>query len=158
MLAGLALIAALALSAVALAVPVNIALRNLTGFSIPGLYDAVGYAILAVTFLAAPWVLATGGHVRVDLLTRALPRRWRRRFRTTTDTLGALASGSFAYFGWQALAASFQRGARLRSAFTFPEWWTLAPLPLAMALICIVFLRRIHRRTERASAPPPMGL
>ncbi|WGH78002.1 TRAP transporter small permease [Jannaschia ovalis] len=45
--------------------------------TIPSYADFAGFLLAGATFLALPWTLRTGGHVRVNLVTRLLPRSLR---------------------------------------------------------------------------------
>lgn len=141
----LARLAAAIFAAVAVMIPVNLVFRNVFGASIYGLLDLVEYGILAATFLAAPWVLAINGHVAVDLVVHALKGRARRTVERAASLVGAAVSAILLVYALQALLLSAGRGTMVRTAFTFPEWWVLTPMPLAMALILIEFARKIAR-------------
>lgn len=142
--------AAAIFAAIALAIPVNVVLRNGYGTSIRGLLDVIEFGILAATFLAAPWVLWKNGHVSVDLVVSALPRRGRRLADLLANLIGMAMSLVFFWYAMQALLTSYARGAMVRATFIYPEWWVLAIIPVAMALIVIEFLRRLLRPTEGA--------
>src|SRR6056297_1071857 len=71
-------VAAALFAAIALAITVNVFSRNFGTGAIFGLFDLVEYALLAATFLAAPWVLSRNSHVAVDLVTAALPASFAR--------------------------------------------------------------------------------
>lgn len=145
LLLGLAIVAAVIFAAIALAIPVNVALRNLTGGGIRGLFEAIEFGLLSTTFLAAPWVLSRNGHVSVDLVVSALPRGGRRVADALANLVGVAVSAAFFWYAVEAMLASYARGSMVRATLTYPEWWTLAIVPAAMALIVIEFLRRLLR-------------
>jgi TRAP-type C4-dicarboxylate transport system permease small subunit len=105
-----------------------------------------------LTLLTAPWLLRQGQHIRVDILLRALPARLGWLLEWVGDLLGLACSLYFVWYGWKVLAASYTSGAISIKTLVTPEWWLLAPLPVAFALFAIEFVFRMHRlaRSERA--------
>ena len=146
----LACFAAAIFAAIALAIPLNVVLRNGYGTAIRGLLDVIEFGILAATFLAAPWVLSKNGHVSVDLVVSALPHRGRRVANLMANVIGTAVSATFFWYAVQAMLASYARGAMVRATFIYPEWWVLAIIPVSMALIVVEFLRRFLRPTDGA--------
>ncbi|MEW2914860.1 TRAP transporter small permease [Leisingera sp. JC11] len=145
LLTGLAVLSAAILAAITLVIPLNVLLRNLGLPVIYGALDAIEYGLMAAAFLGAPWVLRQNAHVQVDLITHGLPPRARRKVILAACLLGAATCAVLGWAGLQALLQSFARGSMVRTAFTFPEWWTLTVLPLSMALCTLEFLRKIFR-------------
>ena len=45
------------------------------GLQVPGLAELAGFLLLGATFTGLAYTLTVGGHIRVDLLHRALPER-----------------------------------------------------------------------------------
>jgi TRAP-type C4-dicarboxylate transport system permease small subunit len=145
LLTGLAVLSAAILAAITLVIPLNVLLRNLGLPVIYGALDAIEYGLMAAAFLGAPWVLRQNAHVQVDLVTHGLPPRARRKVVLAACLLGAATCAVLGWAGLQALMQSFARGSMVRTAFTFPEWWTLTVLPLSMALCTLEFLCKIFR-------------
>ncbi|MBY6058951.1 TRAP transporter small permease [Leisingera daeponensis] len=156
LLTGLAVLSAAILAAITLVIPLNVLLRNLGLPVIYGALDAIEYGLMAAAFLGAPWVLRQNAHVQVDLITHGLPPRARRKVVLAACLLGAATCAVLGWAGLQALMQSFARGSMVRTAFTFPEWWTLTVLPLSMALCTLEFLRKIFR--PAAEDAPLSGL
>src|SRR3954462_14740581 len=69
-------------------IALDVALRNLAGTGFPWLIDAIEYGLFAGTFLAAPWVLREGAHVRVDIVVTTLPPRGAAFLETVADLVG----------------------------------------------------------------------
>jgi TRAP-type C4-dicarboxylate transport system permease small subunit len=128
--------------AIVIAICLNVALRNILGETIYGLFDAIEYGMLAMTFLAAPWVLSKNAHVTVDLISRGLPPGPGRVLARVTNLIGCVVALVFLIYAFQAMTTSMARGSMIRTAFTIPEWWTLSVAPLSFALICVEFLRQ----------------
>ncbi|EEB84663.1 TRAP transporter small permease [Roseobacter sp. GAI101] len=139
----LAVFSAGILGLIAVAIAINVALRNLGLPVIYGALDAIQYALMIATFMGAPWVLAQGGHVKVDLITSALPPRTEQTVGRVTNLVGAVTAGILGWYGLQAAIASAARGSMIRTSFVIPEWWMLAFVPASMALCVIVFLRKV---------------
>jgi TRAP-type C4-dicarboxylate transport system permease small subunit len=59
-----------------------------------------------------------------------------------TSLIGCAVALVFLIYAFQAMMISMQRGSMIRTAFTFPEWWTLSVAPLSFALIALEFLRQ----------------
>ena len=153
---GLAVFSAAIIAAITLAIPINVALRNLGLPVIYGTLDAIEYGLLVATFLAAPWVLAINAHVQVDLVTRALPDRGRRAASVLACGIGALAAAVLCWYATEAMVISQARGSMIRTAFTIPEWCTLTVVPVSMALCMIEFIRKIFGK--QADDAPLSGL
>ena len=131
------------LGLIAVTIAINVALRNLGLPVIYGALDAIQYALMIATFMGAPWVLAQGGHVKVDLLTSALPPQAEQTVGRVTNLIGAVTAGILGWYGLQAAIASAARGSMIRTSFVIPEWWMLAFVPASMALCVAVFLRKV---------------
>lgn len=149
LLRAFAVLAAAIFGATAVAITLNVILRNTAGTTIFGLLDVVEYGLLAATFLAAPWVLAQSAHVAVDLVTAALPTAVARPLARVTALVGFAVSAVFLWYAVEAAMTSAARGSMIRTALVVPEWWALSAAPLGFALICIEFLRQ--------AADPPAG-
>ena len=85
----LAALSAGILGVIAVIIAINVVLRNLGLPVIYGALDAIQYALMIATFMGAPWVLAKGGHVKVDLLTASLAPVARARLSRVTSLIGA---------------------------------------------------------------------
>lgn len=130
---------------VALVIVLNVVSRNLGLGSIYGTVEGSEYAIAATTFLAAPWVLYHGAHVRVDLLQHALPKRYQGYLEMLINTSGALVCLCFGYYLLTTGTASLSRGSMVYKSFVFPEWWTFILPVSCFALLTLEFLRRLWR-------------
>ena len=137
-----AVLAAALFGAIAVAITLNVVLRNLGLPVVYGTLDAVEYGLLIATFLGAPWVLSLNAHVQVDLVTAALPSPVRRSLARVISLLAVGLCLCFAWFGFQAMLTSMARGSMIRTAFVIPEWWTLMVVPLSLLLCAIEFLRQ----------------
>ena len=106
-----------------------------------------------LTLMSAPWLLRQGQHIRVDILLRALPARIGWTLEWVGDIVGLGCALYFVWYGAGVVAASHRAGALSIKTLVTPEWWLLAPLPLAFLLLAIEFLFRMRRLNTAERAP-----
>ena len=151
LLQALALVGCAVILAMTLMICADVLLRNV--HLLPGVYgiawsNEVSEAMLyLVTVLTAPWLLRQGQHIRVDIVLRAVPPRLGWVFEWVADALGLFCCLVIAWSGARATFASFKSGALSIKTLVTPEWWMLAPLPVAFVLLAIEMgfrMRRLH--------------
>ena len=125
MLAG---VAGALLCVLALLISLDIASRQTAGFSMPWSLDVAEYLLYLITFLAAPWVLVSGGHITVDLVVARLAPPARRRTDLVANAIGAAASLLLFWFACRVWWRSFRDGTLVYETFVFPEWWLFSAL------------------------------
>ena len=101
--------------------------------------------IYLVTLLAAPGLLRQGQHIRVDILLRVLPDTIGWLLEWVGDILGMICCLYFVWYGTRVAVASFESGALSIKTLIMPEWWLLAPMPVAFVLLGVEFLFRMRR-------------
>jgi TRAP-type C4-dicarboxylate transport system permease small subunit len=106
-----------------------------------------------LTLLSAPWLLRQGQHIRVDILLRAVPARIGWYMEWAGDLIGLACSLYFVWYGLKVLNASYSAGAITIKTLVTPEWWLLAPLPIAFLLVAIEFVFRMYRLSISAREP-----
>lgn len=140
---GMAVLAAAILGGIVLLIGADVALRNLRLGNLPWAVELSEYGLYGATLLGAPWVLALRAHVAMDLVTGLVRPGIRRLLDLLACGLGAVICGLLAWKGLQVVLTSHGRGAMIWKTIAFPEWWFLALLPFAMAMLCLGFLRMI---------------
>ncbi len=153
----LAKLAALILLAMVVVVTADILLRNLAGSSISWANEVTEYALYLITLLTAPWLLRRGQHVRLDIILTLVPPRVAWLMEAVGDVLGFAVCLVLVRYGLAMTADSARLGAITIKNLVFPEWWLLAPLPIAFVLLAIEFVFRFQRliageRTRRVEA------
>lgn len=146
-------LAALLLLAMAAGITLDVVARNVAGWSVRGIDELSEYALYLMAALTAPWLLRQGQHVRIDMLLVALPPRAAWRVEFAGDVAGLAVAIGLAWASAAALVDSLRAGALVMKTFVFPEWWTLAPLPVSLALLAVEFVFRIHRLARGPRAP-----
>jgi len=157
LLEALALLGCAVILLMTLMICADVLLRNVR--LIPGVYgiawaNEVSEAMLyLVTMLTAPWLLRQGQHIRVDIVLRAVPPRLGWVFEWIADMLGLVCCLMIAWYGARAVFASFKAGSMSIKTLVTPEWWMLAPLPIAFLLLAIEMGFRMRRLSLGARAP-----
>jgi TRAP-type C4-dicarboxylate transport system permease small subunit len=136
-------VAGATLAALALLITLDVLVRNLGLFSSGALLEITEYALFASTFLAAPWVLWAGSHVRVDLVLTQVPAPVARLMEIAADTAGLVCSALLGWHGFNVTLVSFQRGDLIVKQLVVPEWMLMMFIPASCLLLVIEFSRRI---------------
>jgi TRAP-type C4-dicarboxylate transport system permease small subunit len=137
----LALLAGVLLVLMALAIVLDVLLRNL-GFQPPGHTLALTeYSLLAITMLAAPWLVRAKGHVQIELLTAAVGPHARRWLSRLVAALCVLTCAVICWYGLEVTLAHYQRAAIDVRSFDMPRWLLTATLPLSFGLMALEFGR-----------------
>ncbi|MFL6796686.1 MAG: TRAP transporter small permease [Xanthobacteraceae bacterium] len=157
MLDGFAVAAALTLLGMVVLVAGDVVLRNVSRGGIAWANEVSEYALYLMTLLTAPWLLRRGQHVRLDLLLTVLPPRLAWGVEALGDLLGLAVCLVLIRYGTTMTLESVRLNAVTIKNLVFPEWWLLAPLPIAFLLIAIEFVFRMDRllrgeRTRRIEA------
>jgi TRAP-type C4-dicarboxylate transport system permease small subunit len=149
LLAGLAWAGCGILFAMLLVIVGDVALRNIP---VPGLPRGLAWSnevselmLYLLTMCLAPWLLRQGQHIRVDVLLRALPDAVGWALEWVGDVLGLACCIVMTLYGARAAWASYASGALNIKTLVTPEWWALAPLPVAFALLSVEMLFRMAR-------------
>jgi TRAP-type C4-dicarboxylate transport system permease small subunit len=145
LLDALMLLACVLLFIMTLLIGADVLLRNIGLGGVAPSNEISEDIIYLLTLLAAPGLLRQGQHIRVDIVLRALPTKVGWLLEWLSDILGLICCLYFVWYGWRIVEASFKSGALSIKTLIMPEWWLLAPMPLAFMLLGIEFLFRMHR-------------
>lgn len=139
------LLAGLAFAAISVLVTVDVVIRNFGIGNLPWLLEVAEYTLYIATFIAAPWVLRQGAHVRVDLLLNIVGARAARSLECLVDALGIAISLVLFWYGMAAFLDSYRLGSLIFKQLVIPEWWLLVFIPFTTALLAIEFAIRLRR-------------
>jgi TRAP-type C4-dicarboxylate transport system permease small subunit len=145
LLEALTLLACFLLLTMTLLIGVDVLLRNVGLGGIAPSNELSEDIIYLLTLLAAPGLLRQGQHIRVDIVLRVLPDKVGWLLEWLGDILGLICCLYFVWYGARVVAASFASGALSIKTLVLPEWWLLAPMPLAFVLLGVEFLFRMYR-------------
>ena len=139
-------LAAVLLGLVALGITTDILVRGFNIGSLPWMIEVVEYALVAVTFLGAPWVLKHSAHVSVDILVENLPPGARRVLEIAANLIGVGVCSVIFYYGLKSTIELYRLDTKIFRILTIREWWLFALVPLSCAAMVVEFLRRIFRK------------
>lgn len=157
LLEALALAACALLFFMMLVICADVLLRNVALFArlrgVEWSNEASEATLYLITMLSAPWLLRRGQHIRIDILLRALPKRLAWLCEWICDSLALACCLLMVVYGAQAALASRAAGSLSIKTLITPEWWLLAPLPLAFLLLGVEVLFRMRRLYLGERAP-----
>ncbi|MEM8797621.1 MAG: TRAP transporter small permease [Pseudomonadota bacterium] len=144
----LAGLAGAAIFALAFAITADVVLRNMGITNFPWLLEVTEYVLFGATFLASPWVLKKGAHVRVDIVVSNLSATGRRMLEFAADALGLAVSGCLGFYALRVGLESYGRGDLLFKEIVIPEWPFFALVAFASLLLCVEFICRMVAKPE----------
>ncbi|WP_370213139.1 TRAP transporter small permease [Roseovarius sp.] len=118
--------------------------RNFFGIGSPWFFDLSEYALVWITFLAAPWVLMQDKHVRIELLIDELPTKLQRIIGIAVSVLAFLTC---VVLLWKTSAAAIQyyeNNVMMARIWRIPRVWPYIAIPIGSGLLAIAFLARLH--------------
>ena len=131
----------------------DVLLRNLGLGGIPPSNELSEDILYLITLLAAPGLLRAGQHIRIDIVLRALPQRVGWLLEWAGDIIGLVCCLVVVWYGVSVAAASYSDGSISIKTLVFPEWWLLAPMPAAFALLAVEFGFRMQRLASAERRP-----
>ena len=131
----------------------DVLFRNIGAGGIPPSNELSEDSLYLITLLAAPGLLRQGRHIRVDIVLRAAPQRVGWLLEWVGDVVGLICCLTFVWYGLSVAAASFSDGSISIKTLVLPEWWLLAPMPGAFALLALEFGFRMHRLASAERRP-----
>ena len=137
--------AGFAIVVLAVLITVDVTGRNLGVGNFPWLLEVAEYTIYITTFLAAPWVLHLGAHVRVDLVFHAVPAKAGKSLELATSLIGSVISGFLIYHGVLVVTEARSLNAIVVKEFAVSEWLLLIIIPLSGCLLALEFILRAAR-------------
>ncbi len=139
-----------------LAASVNyeVAMRYL--FNRPTLWvgDFAGYAVIYLTFLATPWVLAREAHIKIELLVSRLPSKGQCVLGAVTSVAGAVVCGIFFWYSLEVFLYVFE--AKMWFAlggFWILQWPVMVVLPVGSLVVTLQFLKRAWLYARKGKVP-----
>lgn len=140
---GTGVVAAVLFAAMALLVCADVLLRNLGIVSIPWSVEVTEYMLMVSAFLAAPWLVYTNDHIRVDIVLRGLAEGPRRVLDVVGNVVCLFISLVLAYESIISMLDSANQGGMIFKVLVFPDWWLAIPMVIAFILLSVEFIRRL---------------
>ncbi|MEX6505447.1 TRAP transporter small permease subunit [Jiella sp. M17.18] len=138
-------VAAAALVSAVLSVSDMVFVRYALGQSTVWQTEYTTYAIVAATFLGAPWVLIERGHVNVDILQLAAAPRVRLVMQALAGLFSLLFVALLAYAGWFHFEEAWSGGWTSDTVWAVPLWMPLLPMPVGTILLALQYVAELMR-------------
>jgi TRAP-type C4-dicarboxylate transport system permease small subunit len=139
---GLGVLAALFILATLVVEVVGIAGREL-GFSMAGLDAYAGYCLAAGSFLAMPYALRRGDHIRVTLILMRLKKRPRYWMEVLCLVVAALLSAYFAWFSARLVWGSYAYNDVSQNVDATPLWIPQLSMALGLFGLAVAFAEQL---------------
>lgn len=136
--------AGILLGAMALAITLDVVLRNLGVGNTGWVVELSEYSLPVATLLVAPWLLHRNEHVRLDALLVAVPRRVALAMERIADVIGILICAVFVWYSVKLIFDSARLGSMVVKTLAIPEWWQYALVPVCFGLLAVEFIRRMR--------------
>lgn len=151
-LAGLAMVA---VAAMMLTITYDVLARSIARAPTDWAYPLNAVGVLVVTALALPHLYATGHHISMDLVHRALPAPMRRAADVVTAIATAFLGVVLAVTAFRSLTVAYTAGLTGSGTFTIPLWIPDAVLCLAGVFLVLVALLFPAAPSEQGTAAVP---
>lgn len=138
-----------------LAITADVLLRNIFVTGIRGIVEYTEYGLYLATVLAAPALLRSGQHIRVDLLGQFGSGAILKIVDVFSDLLGLVTTFVVGWYAVKSTIDSYMVGSVIRRTIDIAEWVFIAPLDLSLVLLFGEFgfrlidsLRKLPFRSE----------
>ena len=115
--------------------------------------EFVIFAIVAATFLGAPYILLTRGHVAVDVLPLMASTPIRRGLHLVGSLIALAFCGFFLYAAIPWWHEAFETGQTTPSIWKARVWIPYLSVPVGLGLLCLQFLAEIWLVITGREAP-----
>lgn len=105
--------------------------------------EFVTFALVASTFLGAPYILLSRGHVCVDVVPLMLATSARRRLHFVGSVIALIFCGVFLYAAIPWWWGAWSSGETTSSIWRARMWIATLSVPLGLALLCLQYVTEI---------------
>ena len=115
--------------------------------------EAVVYLMVAATLVGLAYVQRLRGHVNVDLVPLALPRRARLGLAIVTLTVSILIVGIMLYYGYEYWHFAWERGWRSDTVWGVRLWIPYLSIPVGFGLFLLQLIADLVAVLLRIDTP-----
>lgn len=146
LLTALALVACALVALMVAVICADVLVRNMRWGNLPWATEVAEYTLYLSTFLAAPWLLRQGAHVRMDIVLKVMPARMAWVLELVADAIAILTCVALTLASANSALASAKQGSLVFKIFVFPEWWLIAPASVLFGVLTLEFMWRFRRQ------------
>lgn len=110
------------------------------GLQIPGLAELAGFLLLGATFTGLAYTLMVGGHIRVDLLHRALPPGIQKTLDLLVTIIALAITGFATWYGILLAYDSYDFGDLSIGMVPVPLWFPQAVMVIGLIWLLVALL------------------
>lgn len=138
---GMASIAGVMLTLMAFWVTYEVGARYI--FNAPTIWavDLSEYTLLYATFLGAPWLVRSNGHVRIEVVLERLPESVQQVLVAILALVCAACCAVMVYLGVGDVAEAWRRTQLMPGLLQMPRWIVVACIPVGSFFLVTEFLR-----------------
>lgn len=107
------------------------------GLVVPSYADLAGFFLAASSFLALPYALRHGSHIRVTLVLMHMPRRVQAMMSVLVCLIGAAVSAYLAWYALELVMDSYEFGDQSAGLLAVPLWIPQIPIVVGAAVLAI---------------------
>src|SRR5262245_33206102 len=115
--------------------------------------EVASFLQVFVVFAALAYTFRSGAHVRVDLVTSALPRAARAWLRVVTLIAGVATLVVVIWVTAQSTLAAYRYG-RVSAVMLYPLWVPMVFIPLGLLLMALAMAEALGPQWRAAVGPP----
>lgn len=135
---------AVSLAAIGVVITAQIVAR-LAGQQIPAADDFAAWAMAASAFLALPYAMRHGDHIRVTLVLQFLPQALHKAFELLASAIGVALAGWAAFHTTMFVYDSWQFDEVAQGMVKVPLWIPQLSMAVGMALLALMLADRLLR-------------
>lgn len=115
--------------------------------------EFVTFCLIAATFIGAPYILLTRGHVAVDVVPLMLRPPARRALHLLGSLIALGFCGFFLYASWHWWHEVYTLNQTTSSIWRARLWIPYASVPIGLALLCLQFIAEIVQVLQQRENP-----
>lgn len=123
------------------------------GLTLPSYADFTGFLLAAASFLALAYTLQAGGHIRINLVTRVLPKRVQHYLELLTVAVALLLTLFVDVYMIKLVHESWVYQDRSAGMVAVPLWIPQFALALGLAMFAVALLDAFYQLWRGQSAP-----
>jgi TRAP-type C4-dicarboxylate transport system permease small subunit len=131
----------------------SLLIDGMPAYSIPAYSDFAGFLLVGATFLALPYALYQGGHIRVSLLLQVLGKKRSYPLEIWVSTLGLIIAGVASYYAVKMCYDSWRFNDVSYGLVKISIWIPQAVMCLGLIIFTISLADSLVQLIRRGSAP-----
>ena len=125
--------------------------------TIPSYADFSGFLLAAASFLAAPWTMRSGGHIRVSLVTSRLPKSTQRYVELGVLAMAVVLVGYACFYIAVLIGESWQFNDLSPGIIAVPLWIPQSIMGVGMGLLLVSLLDALVTNLLSGESLIPQG-